>query len=86
MSTRRRPRVRAAARDERGPERAGVEAASEVVVRLNGAGRVFGSAPAVAGVDLSISSGERVAVLGASEAGKTTLLSLTDQRLVVGHL
>jgi phosphonate transport system ATP-binding protein len=81
MSTRRRPRVRIAARDEQGPERAGVEAASDVVVRLNGVGRVFGSAAAVAEVDLSISAGERVAVLGASGAGKTTLLSLINGSL-----
>jgi phosphonate transport system ATP-binding protein len=54
---------------------------SDPVIRLNGAGRVFGSAVAVAGVDLSISSGERVAVLGASGAGKSTLLSLINGSL-----
>jgi phosphonate transport system ATP-binding protein len=53
------------------------------VVRLRGAGRVFGSVPAVAAVDLSISAGERVAVLGASGAGKTTLLSLINGSLPV---
>jgi phosphonate transport system ATP-binding protein len=54
---------------------------SEPVIRLNGAGRVFGSAVAVAGVDLCIASGERVAVLGASGAGKSTLLSLINGSL-----
>jgi phosphonate transport system ATP-binding protein len=54
---------------------------TDPVVRLRGAGRVFGSAPAVADVDLSISAGERVAVLGASGAGKTTLLSLINGSL-----
>jgi phosphonate transport system ATP-binding protein len=54
---------------------------SEPVIRLNGAGRVFGSAVAVAGVDLAIASGERVAVLGASGAGKSTLLSLINGSL-----
>ncbi|HEX2286015.1 MAG TPA: ATP-binding cassette domain-containing protein, partial [Mycobacterium sp.] len=54
---------------------------SDPVIRLNGVGRVFGSAAAVADVDLSIAAGERVAVLGASGAGKTTLLSLINGSL-----
>jgi phosphonate transport system ATP-binding protein len=54
---------------------------SDPVIRLNGAGRVFGTAVAVAGVDLSIACGEQVAVLGASGAGKSTLLSLINGSL-----
>jgi len=51
------------------------------VVRLCGAGRVFGSVVAVADVDLSIGAGERVAILGSSGAGKTTLLSMINGSL-----
>jgi phosphonate transport system ATP-binding protein len=51
------------------------------VVRLRGAGRVFGSTVAVTDVDLSIDSGERVAILGSSGAGKTTLLSMINGSL-----
>ncbi|MDB4537220.1 ATP-binding cassette domain-containing protein [Akkermansiaceae bacterium] len=36
----------------------------------------FGSTPALAGVELSISPGEQVALIGASGSGKTTLLRL----------
>lgn len=54
---------------------------SGVVVRLQGVGRSFGGTPALAGVDLTIHTGERVAVLGPSGAGKSTLLSLLNRSL-----
>ncbi|MCY7395529.1 MAG: ATP-binding cassette domain-containing protein [Nocardioides sp.] len=53
----------------------------EVVVRLQGVGRRFGATPALAGVDLTIRQGERVAVLGPSGAGKSTLLALLNGSL-----
>lgn len=50
-------------------------------MRLHGAGRSFGGAPALSGLDLVIHAGERVAVLGPSGAGKSTLLSLLNGSL-----
>ena len=55
--------------------------ADEVVVRLQGAGRSFGATPALGPLDLTIRSGERVAVLGPSGAGKSTLLGLLNGSL-----
>lgn len=51
------------------------------VVRLRGAGRSFGSVAALSGINLTIHSGERVAVLGPSGAGKSTLLGLLNGSL-----
>ncbi len=56
-------------------------ATDEVVVRLRGVGRSFGATPALGPVDLTICSGERVAVLGPSGAGKSTLLGLLNGSL-----
>src|ERR1700722_7066493 len=44
------------------------------VVRIRGYGRRFGERTVLAGIDLDIHEGERVALLGKSGSGKTTLL------------
>lgn len=45
---------------------------------LRGAGVRFGDSWALRGVDLEVSAGERVALVGPSGAGKTTLISLLN--------
>ena len=51
------------------------------MVSLVGAGRRYGDTHALAGVDLEVRPGERVAVLGRSGAGKSTLLALMNGSL-----
>jgi phosphonate transport system ATP-binding protein len=51
------------------------------VIRLSSAGRSFNSHQALLDVDLTVTAGERVAVLGTSGAGKTTLLALMNGSL-----
>ncbi|QSB17231.1 ABC transporter ATP-binding protein [Natronosporangium hydrolyticum] len=49
---------------------------SEAVVRLTGVSKRFGRVEAVAGIDLAVSQGERVAILGPNGAGKSTAISI----------
>lgn len=49
---------------------------TDLVVRLRGAGRSFGAAEVLRGIDLDVAPGEFAALLGRSGCGKTTLLRL----------
>ncbi|WP_375398423.1 ABC transporter ATP-binding protein [uncultured Sphingomonas sp.] len=46
------------------------------VLKAEGLGRIFGATPALADLDLSVSAGEVVCLLGGNGAGKTTTLGL----------
>ncbi|MBI4573448.1 MAG: phosphonate ABC transporter ATP-binding protein [candidate division NC10 bacterium] len=66
-----------------------MEARVEPVYRLEGLTKVFdGTLTAVKGVDLTIQPGEKVAVIGPSGAGKTTLFRLLNLtvRVTAGRL
>jgi phosphonate transport system ATP-binding protein len=58
------------------PPAAPAAAAARPVFRLEGVGHTFGATQVLAGLDLEIHPGERVAVIGPSGAGKTTLFRL----------
>ena len=47
---------------------------SAPLITLKGAGVVFGTVPALVGVDLTLHRGDRLALVGANGSGKTTLL------------
>ena len=53
---------------------AGAAKASEVVIRIRNLHKRFGDLHVVKGVDLDIRRGERIAIIGASGSGKSTIL------------
>jgi len=48
---------------------------SQIILSLRGVSKSYGIAPVLAGIDLDVTEGEFVAVLGFSRAGKTTRIS-----------
>jgi len=54
---------------------------SSVVLELRGVSRQFGGLRALSSIDLNVSRGETVGIMGANGAGKTTLFSL-----IAGHV
>ncbi|MFN2521480.1 MAG: ATP-binding cassette domain-containing protein, partial [Candidatus Limnocylindria bacterium] len=51
------------------------------VLELRGAGLSFGALKVLAGVDLTVMRGERVALIGPSGAGKSSLIALLSGSL-----
>jgi tungstate transport system ATP-binding protein len=58
--------------------------AGEPLVSLHGAGVRFGGTTALAGIDLTLRRGERLALIGSNGSGKTTLLRLLHGLLPPG--